>query len=325
MDLIGQVKSFITKGALIKRRDHVLLGVSGGPDSTALLSILENLRNDLGFRLTVCHVNHGLRTTALRDEIFVKKICRDLGIKCLFVKLKPLKGSSEETARDKRLAAFFKIAHQQKANTIALAHTQDDLAETVLMRIIRGSGLRGLPSILPKRMMQGFSLIRPLLSVKRRNVLAYLNEKRIPYKIDPTNRQTKFLRNRIRLELLPLLERKYNSNIKESLANLSLIAALDYEYLNSQTHKIFHSLKARTKDKIIIPLKRINKLPRSLQRMIFYQAIEALKGDTRAITHAHILEIEGLIENKTAQARGHLPQGILFQKEKGRLSVTLEK
>ena len=229
------LKAVILKQDLLRRGSRVLLGVSGGSDSVALLSALAELRTDLGFQLIVGHVNHHWHGQAGQHQKFVQDLCKDLNVDCDVAHLRtaPAKGSKEEWAREQRLDKLVALAKTMKCHCLALAHHRDDLAETVLMRIIRGAGLLGLQGMLPQRELHGFLVIRPCLDISKKMILKYLKDQKIDYQEDPTNQDRTFLRNRIRNELIPLLEQDYNAGIGQALVNLSRNAVIDYDFLSS--------------------------------------------------------------------------------------------
>lgn len=275
MKIVQEVKSYIRKNNLLSPGDKVILGVSGGPDSIALLTIMNQIKHDLGIQLHIAHYNHQLRTTAARDQVFVEKTAQALNISCTIGKSRTLKnkktGSLEEAARLERLNFFKKVKQKMGFPIIALAHNQDDLAETVLMRIIRGSGLQGLRAIQSRSEIDGLSVIRPFLELTRKEIIEYLGRNKIPYKTDPTNRQLKFFRNKIRLNLLPLLEKEYNPNIKESLVNLSQTLNTDFDFLKTMTNELYAQICSFHQKEMTIRVDA-NKLklqPDSLRRMLY--------------------------------------------------------
>jgi len=323
MKIIHKTKEAIKRYRLFKHGDKVLIGVSGGPDSVCLLFLLNHIKHELGIRLHAVHVNHKLRKSADADEKFVKGLASSLNIPCTTISLSNLKktkgrSSLEEMAREERLRSLIQTAKKIKADTIALAHHQNDLAETVLMRIIRGSGLLGLQGIVPKRNIDGLSVIRPLLAVKREDILSFLKAKKIPYRMDPTNRQTKFFRNKIRLELMPLLRKSYNKNIEEILTQLADTSLQDYDYIESQAKKYFKKCvsPSRSKTCLRLSLAKFSKRHLSLQRLIIRLALSQLKGNTKGIAAVHLREIDDLIANRPNQSIVHLPYKIAVQKNR---------
>jgi tRNA(Ile)-lysidine synthase len=331
MNIIQKTKESIKRYSLLNTGDRVLVGVSGGPDSIALLHILNKLRYELGINLYVSHINHQLRKSADADQKFVQDLCKSLNIPCYVLKLNMKnirnKGSLEEIARKKRFDGFIRTAGANKANVIALAHHQDDLAETVLMRILRGTGLLGLQGILPKRKFSGLQVIRPFLDIPKRDIDVFLKKSNIKYRIDPTNKQACFFRNKIRLELLPKLKKNYNNNISEVLAHLADNTAVDYDYLHNQGQKSLKKLSMPTqrKNQIKLSLSPLKKLHPSLLRMVIRLSIEQLKGDMRRLTLNHINEVEDLIHNRPEGAVVNLAGNIYLTKQKSALSLALRK
>ncbi len=190
----------------------LLVGVSGGPDSVALLDILVKL----GWRPHICHLNHQLRgVDSDGDTEFVRQLAQRYGLPCTIETRKV--ASDEDACRQARLEFFESVAVQTGIRTIALAHTADDQVETFLLRLLRGAGLTGLAGIWPDRPIGTLRVIRPLLSVTRKEVLKYLSAEGLQCREDASNADRRFLRNRIRHELLPLLERDYNPGIREVL------------------------------------------------------------------------------------------------------------
>lgn len=323
--LTKKVLASIQAHRLTRPGQTILIGVSGGPDSMALLHIFFELKLTLGIRLLAGHVNHGLRPAAKKDASFVKKACQHLNIpffcKEIRVRRLPRKSSLEELAREQRFAALITIAQRKQADTIALAHHRDDLTETVLMRILRGSGLEGLQAILPERQIHGMPFIRPLLEISRAEIEKYLTAQGIPFRRDPTNRQTRFLRNKIRHELLPLLEKSYQPQIRRILAQLAQTAAFDYDLLEEHAKKNF--LKSRSagggSERIILRLSSVQKLHPSMRRLVLRESFAQLKGDKRQLTLGHIQETEDMLLNRPTDSAVDLPAGIRVVKAKNQL------
>jgi tRNA(Ile)-lysidine synthase len=321
MRLIQKVKKNLQDNPLFVRGATVIVGTSGGPDSTALTHILHNLQYELGFHLHIAHFNHNLHRSANTDQKFVEQLAEQLNVPCSVGHWSNSKthkkGSIEDAARKQRFQFFNQLAKKINARVIVLAHTEDDLAETVLMRVLRGTGLQGLRGILPSRKMDGIYYIRPLLAVKKEHILTFLKKKNIPYRIDPTNKKTEFFRNKIRLELLPLLSKQYNHNIKELLTNLADNIATDYNYLEMQAQKLFTKLaKCSSNNKNIrIDLKLYSSQHPALKRMIIRNGVKQLRGNTNRLTLAHFREIEDFLQNRPQKATVHLPRNISIRKD----------
>ena len=296
MNFEQRIFQFIGKNKLMAPGGLVLVGVSGGADSMALLLALVGLRHDLGVRLHAAHFNHRLRPEALRDERFVITRCRQLNIP-LTVGRRPgrkIRHLSEDDARQMRFKFFIKTAIGLKAQCVALAHTRNDLAETVLMRLMRGSGLYGLRAILPRRCMEGVTFVRPLMGVNRFEVEDYLKAKKISFCTDATNAQTLYERNKVRRHLLPLLAREYNPQIINALSDLAATALEDYEFLSMHARKQFKKNVTVSNRKIKMDLKSIRRQHPAMLRLMFRQMAESLTKDPAALTFEHIHALENL-------------------------------
>jgi len=292
---------------LVNKGDRVLIGVSGGPDSIALLYLFNHLRKELNLELHIAHLDHSLRSDSGKDRKFVQDLGGKLGLKVISAKCsvsKSRRGSLEEVARQARLNFFFKTARSIKAKKIALGHNLDDQAETVLMRILRGAGLYGLSAILPVRRFGNLEIIRPLLWIERKEIESYLRRRNISYRIDSSNLDDIYFRNRIRRKLLPLLEKEYSGNIKRLLSNIAESSALDYEYLQGVA---LIEIKKTGKS---INLKKFLSLHPAIQRLIIRLLISKLKGNLRRINFTHIREIEDLVRARPVNSIVDLPGNI---------------
>lgn len=256
-----EIFNTINKYQLIQSHTTIIIGVSGGPDSVALLKILHSINTvkNLNLRIFVAHLNHQLRgESSEKDAQFVQNLSRDLSLPFIVKSINiqeisnQTKSSIEETARKERYAFFMELAQEYNALTVSTGHTADDNAETLLHRIIRGTGLPGLGGIPIKRPLTRDStiqLVRPLLFTWRSEIIEYLKKERQNYRIDMSNYETIYSRNKIRLGLIPLLENQYNKNIKNSLIQLCQILAANNEYLELEAKKILKdSTRERTHD-----------------------------------------------------------------------------
>lgn len=230
MQFIKKIQNFAFQNNLWEKNSKIIVGVSGGPDSTCLLDVLAKLAPKYGFQLHVAHVNYNLRgKNSIEDEKFVRELAKNLGLEVsvLNVKNTQYKGNLEDELRKIRYAFFEKIRKSLKYDLIAVAHNQDDQAETVLMRIMRGSGLSGLAAIKAKN----GNIVRPLLQISKIEILTYLKQNKLKFRIDESNVDLRFDRNKIRHELIPYLEDKFNPAIKKTIANWSLIVAEEYDFI----------------------------------------------------------------------------------------------
>ena len=303
MNFEERVLQFIQKNKLISSRGTVIAGVSGGADSMALLLCLAGLRHRLGISLHAVHFNHRFRPEALRDERFVAKWCGQLNIPLTVGRRAggAVNKLSEDDARVMRFIFFAKTAQALKAQSVALAHTRNDLAETVLMRLMRGSGLYGLRAILPKRSIEGISFIRPLLGLERGDIEAYLKSKKTPYCTDATNRKMIYERNKIRHQLLPLLAKEYNPRIIDILSDLALSSTGDYEFLSKHARRHSEKIVIVSPKKVKIRLKGIARLDPAILRLVLRSMVERLTGDAAALGFEHILALENLsLQNTSA-------------------------
>lgn len=312
--ILEKVKNTIKRYNLIRKGDKIVVAVSGGPDSIALLYLLNNLRKELKLSLHIAHLDHMLRKDSYRDAGFVKGLAQRLKIPVTIERINvrelAKQGSIEEIARNARLGFLFSVAKEIKADKVALGHNFDDQAETVLMRILRGTGLCGLSGILPERNIAGYKIIRPLIEVKRKEIEAFLKKRKVKPRRDTSNLEDVYFRNKIRNRLLPLLEKGYNKNIKEVLSNMAQTSGNDYDYLLKIADRVAGKSGAK------INLRRFLKLHPSIQRLVLRLLIARVKGDMRRLTFKHIKEIEDLILNRPINSVVDLPKGVSVVKKK---------
>ena len=306
---------------LLKKRDSILLGVSAGPDSIFMLHQFLELRQEYKLNLVGVHFNHSLRKEADGEEDFIKQLCKSLKVRCISEKKdvkKFFKGNSlEQTARELRFDFFLKCSRQTKIKKISLAHHKDDLIETVLIRLIRGAGLRGLRGFLPKSKFKSLTVVRPLIQIRKKEIIDWLKRKKISYCIDKSNFEEKFFRNRIRLKLLPFLE-EFNPNIADSLFNSSCTVAVDYEFMHAFSHEKFQALKTGIRyNGIQLNGEGLKKLPAAIFNNVIRIAVEELKGNVRSIEARHLDEIRDLVFNRPEASIVDLPS--LIVKKEGKV------
>ena len=243
MKVQNKVLEYVTERSLIKKGDRVLLALSGGPDSVCLLHLLRVLQTRLKFSLFAGHFDHGIRLCSENDSDFCRVLSAKYRIPFLAEKgsLKP--AAAEDASRKARYAFLEKTADHFSCHSVATGHQLDDQAETIILHLVRGTGLQGLSGIAPCRpILSGskINLIRPMLSVSRVEVSRFLAENKHPFVNDATNLNPKFQRNRIRLELLPLLA-EYNTNIKGALFRMAEILNADYQCISEQAANFLKS------------------------------------------------------------------------------------
>jgi tRNA(Ile)-lysidine synthase len=237
--VIEQVRKYVLHHGLLSAGDRVAIAVSGGADSVALLRTLLELRTELGIVISVAHFHHGIRgAEADADQQFVAELALSyelpfhLGLGDAPAHAREHGLSLETAARDLRHQWFAKLLAEGKADKIATAHTLNDQAETVLMRVLRGAGARGLAGISPLHTEK--RLVRPLLEISRQEIKAYLRDLKQPWREDSSNQDLAHTRNRVRHELMPLLEQQFNPGIRQTLADLAELAQAEAEYWGSE-------------------------------------------------------------------------------------------
>ncbi len=307
---------------MLKEGDRVVIAISGGPDSVSLLLALNSLKKKFNINLSCAHLNHLLRgQESDKDERYVKRLADNFSMPLLVESkdagklAKEKKLSLEQAARELRYDFLLRAAKKMGASKIAMGHTKDDQAETLLMRLLRGAGLRGLRAIPPMRKVQdNIFVIRPLIETSRKQITSYLKRKKIRPRLDSTNAKTAFLRNRLRHKLLPAIERYYSPKIKDILARTANVLDADYGYLLQQQQKAFRKIaKIKTGRSISLPIEGLRRLAPSLKRGMVRLAIESIKGDLKGIDYRHWERIEDLIEEGLASF--NLPGGIKVVKK----------
>lgn len=287
---------------LIENKDKIVIGVSGGPDSITLLNVLLKIKEKkiIDFDMVVCHVNHMIREEALEDEEYVVNFCKKNYIR-YFVKrvevekiAKQEKISTEEAGRKVRYAFFDEVLKNENANKIATAHNKNDNAETVLMNIIRGSGTSGLNGIQCKRR----NLIRPLIECNREEIEQYCEENNLNPRIDKTNFENNYTRNKIRNLLIPYIKENFNPNIIEAINRLSDLSKQENEYFEKKTKEIYKELlEEKEKEYISLNLKKFNLLETVIKSRLLLYTINELLGTKNGIEKKHIEDIIKLCSN----------------------------
>lgn len=281
----------------------VLLAVSGGKDSMTMLDLFNYFKYELKLNLVVCHFNHSLRDDADRDEKFVKTQCEKYGLKFYSKKEDVLlysnenKLSTEEGARFLRYKFFDEVKRIENLEYIATAHNKNDLAETVIMRILRGTGINGLIGIQSER----GDLIRPILNFSRDEIEKYIEENDIPFVEDKTNFEELYLRNKIRLNLFPILKNEYNPRILDAISRLSNIAfnysTISREYIASKEGLLWEF----NKEKILVYIEKLKLQSRSFRNIMYREFFEFISKDPDGINYKIIEEIDNLIFSKTGK------------------------
>mgnify|MGYP002615100892 FL=1 len=295
-----QVLNTIKKYDLINENDKIICGVSGGPDSICMLDILKDLKEELKFELIVCHVNHLIREEAISDEEYVVNYCKVNNIKYYVKRIDVKKYAdnnkqgTEEAGRNVRYEFFEEILQKEGANKIAIAHNKNDKIETIIMNMLRGSGISGLKGIEPKRENK---YIRPLIETERTSIEEYCEEKNLRPRIDKTNFINDCTRNKIRNVVIPYIKNEFNPNIINTMDRLSSIIEEENRYLEKITIDVFEKLKIKEeKGHLVLKLKEFNKQDIVIKKRLILYAINKTIGNVQNIEKVNINDIIKLCE-----------------------------
>lgn len=320
--LVMQTLHAIERHGMLTPGDKVLVGVSGGPDSVAALHVLHALRLQFELRLGVAHLDHGLRPEqAARERALVRTLADRLKVPCHNGKIEALtpKGSLEEQLRNHRYSFFEQVATDHNYTKIALGHHADDNAETVLMRLMRGSGIRGLAGIPPVR---DANVIRPLIHARREAIIAYLSRHQLSFARDPSNDDTRFERNKIRHHLIPLLRRHYNANVVQTLNRLAFLCREEEEWLSAQLSPVFAQVIASIQaDTLELRVEVLLGAPRAARRRLIRASLEQWQGHLRRLGAEHVEAILDLTAGRGGR-RLSLPGKIMGQRTSNHLRFT---
>ncbi len=327
-----EVFQIIKKHGLLRPNATVIVGVSGGPDSVALLRVLFMLNKPKNLRLRLCvaHLNHQLRgMSSDEDERFVQNLAKGLSLPFLLKRsdvqavAEQSRLSIEEAARAERYKFFAESARGHNASFIAVGHNADDQAETLLHRIIRGTGVLGLGGIPVKRPLSKdvpALLVRPLLFSWRKDILEYLGRERQDYRTDATNFETLYLRNKIRLELIPFLESRFNPNVKSALVQLGQILNANNEYVVQKAKELLKEVTVGyDKDSYTINTRPFINQPEILQHLVFREILGEMQIPLREITYGHYAKITDEIAVSGRGRHFQLPGGLSLWHEHGKL------
>ena len=299
-----EVLETIKKYNLIENGDKLVLGVSGGPDSISMLNVLKEINDDksidLKFEMVVAHINHNIREEAKEDEEYVRKYCDKNKIK-FFVKsidVEKIANNSkiglEEAGRKVRYEFFDEVLEKTKSNKIAIAHNKNDKIETIILNILRGSGLLGLKGIEPKR----GKYVRPLIEIKRETIEKYCKEENLNPRIDKTNFDNIYNRNKVRNVVIPYIKEEFNPNIVETLNRLSSLVVEEDEYMQIQTKKAYKDILLKEEnEEIVLDLKKFNNYEKVIKSRLVLYTVTKLFNTTKGIEKIHIEDILKLCKN----------------------------
>lgn len=304
--MLQSVCKTISKYGLISKGDRIVLGVSGGADSVALLDILYDMSVEYDLKLHVVHVNHGLRGLAAdNDQKYVEDICRQRNISCRIFKFDVAEIArkehltSEEAGRKMRYYAFETVANEVCADKIATAHHMNDNTETLLFNILRGSGLTGLCGIRPIR----GKYIRPLIKTSRAEIENYLRLKNIPWCTDITNNETFFTRNKIRHELLPYIRDNFNPSAENALQRMSELCCDDNDFIDSVANKCISDFTLK-QDSTYVTLdkEKFNSQHIAIKRRMIRHILEKLSVSLKDVHMVHVDNCIKMVESSDSGA-----------------------
>jgi len=321
--ILETVKKTIREYKLLERNDKILVAYSGGVDSTVLFHLLLELREEWSFELFLAHFNHMLRLKAEEDEKFVRRMSREYSLP-LFVRREDIRAYArsralniEEAGRKLRYDFLKKKAREIGGAKVATGHTMTDQAETFLMRLLRGSGPRGLSGIFP--VVEGI-IVRPLIQVKREDIEAYLKKKGLEFCIDESNTDRRYLRNRIRLDLLPYIKENFEPKIMTRLSRIASIIREEDSFLERIAKEKAQRSILKRDNQIYLDHKSLSSLSRALRRRIVRDFISMLRGDLRGISFEDVESILSLGEGKEFP----LKRNIVLRRENGQIFVKRE-
>ena len=300
----SKVLKTIKKYNLIENGDKIILAVSGGPDSISMLDILNNIKNDknidINFEIIVAHVNHMIRKEASEDEEYVRKFCekREIEFYSKSIDVQKMannnKIGTEEAGRKARYEFFDEILKKTNSNKIAIAHNRNDSVETVIMHVLRGSGISGLKGIEPRRERY----IRPLIECERKEIEEYCYENNLKPKIDKSNFENIYTRNKIRNVVIPYIKNEFNENIVKTISRLSELVSEEEDYMDKQIKKIYKDiLITEEKSEIQLDLRKFNNQEKVIKSRLILYTITRIFGSSEGIEKVHVEDIIKLCSN----------------------------
>jgi len=299
--------------------DRIGAAVSGGPDSVLMLDFLARMAGKVGFQLAVVHFNHHLRAEESDgDESFVRELAKRYGVPFfrgearVAEEARKLRRNLEATAREFRYKFFLGLIRQGKVDKVATAHTLDDQAETVLLHILRGTGTRGLGGI---HRNLGNKVVRPFLSLTRAGIEEEIRKRDLPFRVDATNLDTRFRRNKVRRELLPILAKEYNPEIKRLLSEMATRAREDEAWLDQQARERAGAWRLREHGAEKISRTALRNMPPALARRVLRQMLSEVAGSLAGVTHRHIGDIYRFALESQSGKKLQLPRGLVAEIE----------
>jgi tRNA(Ile)-lysidine synthase len=322
-DFLNSVTKIIQRHGMIRPGDGVVAAVSGGPDSTALLHILNTLKAEMEFWMVPAHLDHRLRRESGKDAEFVREMSRELGMEARIRsvdvgEIAARRGMSiEEAGRSARYAFFEEIRASTGAGVIATAHHADDAFETFFLRIFRGSSLQGLTGIAPTR----GCIVRPLIETSRARIMRFLEDQGIPYRIDPTNLDVSSDRNFIRNRLIPAIEEHF-PNFRSPLERTVELLGEEEQFVNERAKELYSQAVSRSDAGLEMSIRDLRSAPMVLASRAILLALYAFSGPDVRWTRCHVRAIWRLLRSASPSGMAHLPGDILAAREYDRLLLS---
>jgi len=331
----GRVAEALARAGYSGSGATLVIAASGGPDSTALVRCLDRLRESHGLILHVAHLNHDFRgDEADADAAFVEELAKGLGLPFSVAKQDPIAyqkerdiSSFEQGAREMRYTFLAQTAQTAGAGAVVAGHTADDLAETVLLHLLRGSGLHGLRGMIevapwPGPEGSGISLFRPLLGTTKAELRGYCQELDQPFREDSGNYLWRFTRNKIRNDLMPKLAEDYNPRVREALVRLAHTAAEEVDFLEGEVDRVWPALASQEAGGVRLSMSGLAGLHPAVQRLALRRAYMLVYGDGRRLQESHLVAMTDLVQGGVGGRMLDLPGGIRFQRGYDEVGLT---
>lgn len=308
----------IKKYDMIQNDDCIIVGISGGADSVSLFHFLCSIQSQYNLTLVGVHIHHGIRgIDADLDADYVKQLCENYNIKCEIFRYDihkeaiTLKVTEEEAGRITRYKVFAQVLKKYGANKIAVAHNMNDQSETLLMRLCRGTGLRGLTGIPPVRN----NIIRPLIQCPRESIEQYCQENNLEYKKDYTNDMNIYTRNKIRLQLIPWIKENFNPSIVNTLSKMSVLLQEEEDYIEGQAKLVYDlCIVSQNNKKVQLNIDILKNYPNVIKKRVIRITLQCLRKDLHDIELSHITETIKLMDRDTGK-KINLTEGIVIEKQ----------
>lgn len=324
-----EVLKTVKENNLIEENEGIVVALSGGPDSVCLLHVLNRMSKEMNLKIYAAHLNHKIRgLDAYMDSLYVMKLCEQLQIPCFIRAIDVPKYCSEnklgleDGARKLRYEIFNEIREKVGADKIAIGHNKNDQAETVLMRIMRGTGLQGLRGIEYKRKD---GIIRPILDISRYEIEKYCKENELNPRIDGTNLEAIYSRNKIRLKILPYMKEEFNENIVGSIVRMSNNIKIDSNYINEQVEKSYENTCAKYEDGVYLFVDILKDEHEAIQNRLVIKSIKEVLGDVNSIDKKHIEDVLSLMGENKSGKKINLPRGMYAYRFNDYILITLKE